>query len=128
MHFRNSVKKTHCVFQIGVAERVDAIVEMKQPGVWIFGSISDRDRQQGMGIVVEYADQKGEPRWIAPAREPWDYGIFGKTQIPPDPDGKFELVFRKIPVSAYGLMAGQSMESRFPIPIRLLSIRENAIA
>jgi FtsP/CotA-like multicopper oxidase with cupredoxin domain len=85
------------VLQIGVAERVDAIVEMKQPGVWIFGSISDRERQQGMGIVVEYADQKGEPQWTAPAREPWDYGIFGKTQIPPDPDGKFELVFRKVP-------------------------------
>lgn len=85
------------VLQIGVAERVDAIVEMKQPGVWIFGSISDRDRQQGMGIVVEDADQKGEAQWIAPAREPWDYGIFGKTQIPPAPDGKFELVFRKIP-------------------------------
>jgi len=85
------------VLQIGVAERVDAIVEMKQPGVWIFGSISDKDRQQGMGIVVEYADQKGEPQWIAPARELWDYGIFGKTQIPPDPDGKFELVFRKVP-------------------------------
>jgi FtsP/CotA-like multicopper oxidase with cupredoxin domain len=85
------------VLQMGVAERVDAIVEMKQPGVWILGSVSDKDRQQGMGIVVEYADQKGEARWVAPAKEPWDYGIFGKTQIPPEPDGKFELVFRKVP-------------------------------
>lgn len=85
------------VLQIGVAERVDAIVEMKQPGVWILGSISDKDRQQGMGVVVEYADQKGEAQWTAPAKEPWDYGIFGKTQIPPDVDGKFDLVFRKVP-------------------------------
>jgi len=85
------------VLQIGVAERVDAIVEMKQPGVWIFGSVSDKDRQQGMGVVVEYADQKGEAQWTAPAKETWDYGIFGKTQIPPDVDGKFDLVFRKVP-------------------------------
>lgn len=85
------------VLQIGVAERIDAIVEMKQPGIWIFGSTSDSERQKGMGVVVEYADQKGEPQWAAPAKEPWDYGAFGKTQIPPDPDGRFELVFRKVP-------------------------------
>ena len=85
------------VLQIGVAERVDAIVEMKQPGVWVLGSVSDKDRQQGMGIVIEYADRKGEAQWVAPAKEAWDYGIFGKTQIPPDPDGKFDLVFRKVP-------------------------------
>jgi hypothetical protein len=34
-------------------ERIDAIVEMKQPGVWILGSTSGRERQQGMGVVVE---------------------------------------------------------------------------
>ena len=85
------------ILQIGVAERIDAIVEMNQPGIWVLGSISDKDRQQGLGIVVEYADQKGEPQWIAPARETWDYGIFGKTQIPPEPDGRFDLVFRKVP-------------------------------
>ncbi|MBZ5507853.1 MAG: multicopper oxidase domain-containing protein [Acidobacteriia bacterium] len=85
------------ILQIGVTERIDAIVEMKQPGVWIFGATGDDERQKGMGVVIEYAGQKGEPQWIAPAKEPWDYGAFGKTQIPPDPDGKFELVFRKIP-------------------------------
>jgi FtsP/CotA-like multicopper oxidase with cupredoxin domain len=85
------------ILQIGVAERIDAIVEMKRPGVWIFGSTADEERKKGMGVIVEYADQKGEPQWVAPANEPWDYAAFGKTQIPPDPDGKFELVFRKIP-------------------------------
>ena len=83
--------------QIGVAERIDAVVEMKHPGVWIFGATSDRQRQQGMGIVVEYADETGEPQWVAPPPEVWDYTIFGKTQIPPDPDAKFDLVFRKVP-------------------------------
>lgn len=85
------------ILQIGVAERVDAVVEMKQPGVWILGSISNRERQQGMGVVVEYAGQTGQPQWIAPAKETWDYTLFGKTQIPPEPDGRFDLVFQKIP-------------------------------
>jgi FtsP/CotA-like multicopper oxidase with cupredoxin domain len=85
------------ILQIGVTERIDAIVEMKQPGVWAFGATSDDERQKGMGVVVEYAGQNGRPQWIAPAKETWDYGVFGKTQIPPEPDGKFDLVFRKIP-------------------------------
>jgi FtsP/CotA-like multicopper oxidase with cupredoxin domain len=85
------------ILQIGVTERIDAIVEMKQPGVWVFGATSDHERQKGMGVVVEYAGQNGRPQWIAPAKETWDYGVFGKTQIPPEPDGKFDLVFRKIP-------------------------------
>jgi FtsP/CotA-like multicopper oxidase with cupredoxin domain len=89
--------RTVNVLQIGVTERIDAIVEMKQPGVWTFGATSDDERQKGLGVVVEYAGQKGAPQWIAPAKETWDYGIFGKTQIPPDPDGKFNLVFQKVP-------------------------------
>lgn len=89
--------RTVNMLQIGVAERIDAIVEMKQPGIWIFGSTSEDERQKGMGVVIEYAGAKGDPRWVASARETWDYGAFGKTQIPPDPDGRFELVFRKVP-------------------------------
>ena len=85
------------VLRIGVAERIDAIVEMKQSGTWILGSTSDTDRQKGMGIVIEYAGQKGVPQWIAPGPDSWDYGAFGKPQIPIEPDGRFELIFRKIP-------------------------------
>ena len=40
---------------VAVAERVDAVVEMNQPGVWILGSIDDEERQRGMGVVIEYA-------------------------------------------------------------------------
>jgi len=29
---------------VAVAERVDAIVEMNQPGVWVLGSTRDEDR------------------------------------------------------------------------------------
>jgi FtsP/CotA-like multicopper oxidase with cupredoxin domain len=83
--------------QIAVAERVDAVVEMNQPGVWVMGSASDEVRGKGMGIVVEYAGHKGEPRWVAPERTPWDYTIFGSQVKPPEPDVRHELTFQKIP-------------------------------
>jgi len=54
------------VLELGTAERIDALVEMKNPGVWILGTPHDDDRQNGMGIVVEYANQVGNPRWIKP--------------------------------------------------------------
>ena len=46
------------VIEIAPGERVDAIVEMNQPGVWILGELRDVARQSGMGIVVEYANQQ----------------------------------------------------------------------
>jgi FtsP/CotA-like multicopper oxidase with cupredoxin domain len=85
------------VLMMGVAERVDAIVEMNNPGVWIFGSIDDEERTSGMGIVVEYAGQNGEPAWVKPEKIPWDYSIFGTQDSHPEPDGMFDLLFEKIP-------------------------------
>jgi FtsP/CotA-like multicopper oxidase with cupredoxin domain len=85
------------VLTVAIAERVDAIVEMNQPGVWILGSVNDDMRTKGMGVVIEYADQKGEPGWVKTARAPWDYSIFGIQDKAPEPDGRFELTFKKIP-------------------------------
>ena len=45
------------VLELGTAERIDAVVEMKNPGVWILGTPKDDDRRDGMGIVVEYANK-----------------------------------------------------------------------
>ena len=42
------------------------IVDINRPGVWILGGIKDEDRKMGLGVVVEYANQRGEPRWSAP--------------------------------------------------------------
>jgi FtsP/CotA-like multicopper oxidase with cupredoxin domain len=70
------------------AERVDAIVEMNQPGVWVLGGIRDEDRKMGLGIVVEYANRSGEPQWIAPPSSAWDYtmsdSIFCSRRLPAD--------------------------------------------
>jgi len=83
--------------QLGPGERIDAIVEMNQPGVWIFGVTHDDDRKAGMSTVVEYARQHGPPKWVTPPKFRWDYTLFGKEENVPEPDARFELVFRKIP-------------------------------
>jgi len=84
------------VLELGTAERVDAVVEMKNPGVWILGTPKNDDRKNGMGIVVEYANKSGAPRWIAPARKPWDYTMFGESHQVPNPDEVIPMVFGKI--------------------------------
>ncbi len=81
--------------ELGPAERIDAIVEMNNPGKWILGATSDHDRNGGMGMVFEYAAATGAPRWIAPAAIAWDYKIFGKASVPQDAE-TVPLVFRKI--------------------------------
>ena len=84
------------VLELGTAERIDAVVEMKNPGVWILGTPHDDDRQNGMGIVVEYANQSGKPRWIKPPKKGWDYTIFGESRQTPTPDETIPMVFGKI--------------------------------
>lgn len=107
--------------QIAPAERVDAIVEMNQPGVWIFGTTNDEDREDGMGIVVEYAGQNAKAKWIAPGRIPWDYTIFGKQAAAPatPPHETFHLIFTKIPGGKGGynrwLINGKSFPHSKPL-------------
>jgi FtsP/CotA-like multicopper oxidase with cupredoxin domain len=67
------------VLEMGPAERIDAVIEMNQPGVWVLGATDDHDRDRGLGIVVEYANQSGPPRWVTPSRARWDYRIFGAS-------------------------------------------------
>ena len=67
---------------IAVAERVDAIVEMNSPGVWMLGSTLEKSRQMGLGIVVEYAGKSGPPVWKDPPKTPWDYAQFANSTPP----------------------------------------------
>ncbi len=83
---------------LGAGERVDAIVEMNQPGVWILGATEERIRNTGLGVIVEYENQHRQPQWVAPSRTAWDYTIFGKiSDTPVAPDQTIEMVFEKIP-------------------------------
>ena len=91
-----SAPRTVEALELGPAERIDAIVEMSHPGVWILGAAEDRDREAGMGIVVEYAGRSGEPQWIAPQGK-WDYTAFGSPAGPePEPASeRLPLVIEK---------------------------------
>jgi FtsP/CotA-like multicopper oxidase with cupredoxin domain len=86
---------------IGPGERVDAYVEMNQPGTWILGAPEDDIRNAGLGVVIEYANQRKQPQWIVPGDPSWDYTVFGKpvTGAPAvDPTRKvIDMAFDKVP-------------------------------
>jgi FtsP/CotA-like multicopper oxidase with cupredoxin domain len=81
---------------LAVAERVDALVEMNAPGVWVLGSVLEKERQMGLGIVVEYAGKTGAPVWKDPAAADWDYSQFASATAAPAPDDTFTLTFHDI--------------------------------
>ena len=85
------------VLLLGPGERVDAVVEMNQPGVWILGAPQDDIRNAGLGVVIEYANQHRQPEWVAPQKTAWDYTIFGRTASQPVPDQTIDMAFEKIP-------------------------------
>ena len=86
------------VLMIGPGERIDAWVEMNQPGVWIMGAPEDPVREGGLGIAIEYANKHRTPEWKAPAQPVWDYTIFGKPPSPQAaPAERLDMVFEKIP-------------------------------
>ncbi len=92
------------VIEIAPGERVDAIVEMNQPGVWILGELRDTARVSGMGIVVEYANQqKQRATWLPRPNERWDYTIFGTSEPHPPPDQTIDMVFEKVPGGPHGM-------------------------
>jgi FtsP/CotA-like multicopper oxidase with cupredoxin domain len=82
------------VLALAVAERVDAIVEMNSPGVWVLGSTLQESRAMGLGVVVEYSGMTGEPVWRDPRPIDWDYTQFGGTSGVATPDETFTLTFR----------------------------------
>jgi len=85
---------------IGPGERVDAYVEMNQPGVWILGAPEDDVRNGGLGIVVEYANQLKQPQWVPPGKASWDYTIFGNAAPAPssgEAPQMIDMAFEKIP-------------------------------
>jgi FtsP/CotA-like multicopper oxidase with cupredoxin domain len=67
------------VLWLGTAERISAVVEMNQPGVWVMGDLADDDRTKGMGIVIEYAGKTGKPKWTKPAPSKMGLQAFRKA-------------------------------------------------
>jgi len=86
---------------VGAGERIDVVVEMNHPGIWILGSTEKMVRESGLGVVVEYAGQHRQPQWIDPPRAPWDYTVFGTASSSSvAPQQTIELIFEKIPGGA----------------------------
>ncbi len=102
--------------EMGPGERIDVVVEMNNPGVWILGEMDDRQREAGMGIVIEYADKKGPPRWLRGPAIPWDYTIFGGTEAAVAPDGRFPLEFK--PKGDRWTINGKSFPHTDPLKVR----------
>jgi FtsP/CotA-like multicopper oxidase with cupredoxin domain len=84
------------VLSLAVAERVDAIVEMNAPGVWVLGSTLPEARKMGLGVVVEYAGKTGAPVWNDPAAAKWDYTQFASATAAAAPDESVTLTFHDI--------------------------------
>ncbi|WP_336962601.1 multicopper oxidase family protein [Sphingobium aquiterrae] len=85
------------VLELGVAERIDAVVEMNNPGIWQLGSVDPVERSAGLMQVVEYASQCGTPTWREPERFDWTYRLFADAvaATPAPVDDIFPLVLSK---------------------------------
>lgn len=91
------------VLELGVGERVDAFVEMNNPGVWILGSIADDVRKSGLGIRVEYASRQGDPQFAPPGNAPWDYLNFGQKRKPREPDEVIPMRIQRLAPGENGM-------------------------
>jgi len=78
---------------LAVAERVDCLVEMNNPGVWILGSTLSDVRELGLGVVVEYVGMRGAPAWRDAPAPPWDYSRFALSTPAKTPDHTYLLNF-----------------------------------
>lgn len=108
------------VLWLGTAERVSAIVEMSHPGVWILGDLSDDDRGNGMGIVVEYAGRAGKPAWTAPPPFRWDYTRFAEPGgAAPPPAGIFDMLIEKDNAAMDGFNRWTINGTAFPMSERV---------
>jgi FtsP/CotA-like multicopper oxidase with cupredoxin domain len=106
------------VVEVSPGERVDAVVEMNQPGVWILGETNQGQRVGGMGILVEYADATGAPRWEQPRASTWDYGLFANDSPLSEPDARTTLIFRATEDGHHWLINGKSHPNADPIVVQ----------
>jgi FtsP/CotA-like multicopper oxidase with cupredoxin domain len=109
--------------RLGSAERIDVVVTMDRPGVWILGETREPMRKAGMGIVVEYASQQGKPRWIDPPEILWDYRRFARPQaLSRQPDQviplRFESKFHGQGAVATWTINGKSFPHTDPIMLK----------
>lgn len=107
------------IVDVAPGERVDAVVTMNQPGVWLLGAVKAASRAAGLGMVVEYAGASGAPRWLPPPPFDWSYPAFGgPAAARPEPDGRVTLAFRARPDGHHWTINGKSWPDTEPIRVR----------
>jgi len=114
---RVSTPRSVPAIELGPGERIDAIVEMNQPGAWILGSTRAPYRTAGLGIVVEYADRSDQPAWEPPSAAPWQYQAFGASASAGEPDGRLTLAFRAVGDGHHWTINGKSYPKTDPIVV-----------
>ena len=80
-------------------ERIDAIVEMNNPGVWVFGATQNGDaREWAWARSSSMPAQVATPAWQAPPRGPLGlHAVRAAAAARASRTARFELVFDKIP-------------------------------
>ena len=89
-------QQTVPMLRLAPAERVSAIVEMNNPGMWVLGEVRKHIQSAGMGIIIEYGGASGKPVWTQPESLIWNYRQFAapeETQTSGDEPTRIELVF-----------------------------------
>jgi FtsP/CotA-like multicopper oxidase with cupredoxin domain len=108
---------------LGVGERMDVLVEMSVPGIWVLGSTDEEARTAGLGVVVEYAGASGDPVWIDPAVAPaWDYGQFAGNSITNLQGEEISFALTRLPLAENGAERWALIDAHgqtFSDPIRL---------
>jgi FtsP/CotA-like multicopper oxidase with cupredoxin domain len=106
------------VLDLAPGERIDVAVEMGYAGVWILGEVDDKRRAAGMGIVIEYANAAGPPRWAPAPATIWDYTKFGDVRPAAEPDARVPLVFKELQSSHRWTVNGKSFPKTNPILVK----------
>jgi len=68
--------QTVSMLRLAPAERICAVVEMNNPGVWVLGEVRKHIQAAGMGVVLEYAGSSEKPVWQQPQSLDWNYHQF----------------------------------------------------
>jgi FtsP/CotA-like multicopper oxidase with cupredoxin domain len=72
--------RTIPMLRLAPAERVSAVVEMNNPGVWMLGEVRKHVQALGMAVAVEYENKAGPARWDQPSELIWSYEQFAAAQ------------------------------------------------
>jgi FtsP/CotA-like multicopper oxidase with cupredoxin domain len=79
------------MLRLAPAERVCAVAEMNNPGIWLLGEVRKHVRALGMATAVEYENNSGTARWDQPPELVWNYEQFAATQ-PADPANESPII------------------------------------